>query len=69
MDEETGKSIYVTPLMAHYFTFELEEVIDRMKFREMVEDCKSAADVAVGIEYYRNNTALRPPEEFPPTQY
>lgn len=66
--EEDQRVDFIMPIMSQMFFFKLDEVVRRIKYREMVEETKTAADFVTGIEYFRNELAVKIREELPRTK-
>ncbi|OMJ92769.1 hypothetical protein SteCoe_4401 [Stentor coeruleus] len=66
--EEIQRVDFIMPIMSQMFFFKLDEVIKRIKYREMVEETKTAADFVTGIEYFRNELTVKIREEIPRTK-
>ena len=64
---EKQRAVIVNPIMAQYYFFKLEQVVKRIKYRDLVEEVKKAADLVTGIEYYREGLTERIREEIPLT--
>ena len=64
---EKQRAVFVNPIMAQYYFFKLEQVVKRIKYRDLVEEVKKAADLVNGIEYYREGLTERIREEIPLT--
>ncbi|MEV6276116.1 DUF1152 domain-containing protein [Nocardia sp. NPDC051832] len=58
-------NLFVNPLMAVYFTFDLPGLAARNAYLPTLEDTESMADVRHRIGRYRAETALREPRPFP----
>mmetsp|Transcript_10892 Transcript_10892/g.21288 ORF Transcript_10892/g.21288 Transcript_10892/m.21288 type:complete len:297 (+) Transcript_10892:2158-3048(+) len=61
---QTSK-LFINPLMSQFFTFDLNSVIDRVKYRDLVEDTKTAAEFMEALEYYRSENVHLEVEEWP----
>lgn len=60
-----SSEIFLNPMMSQFFTFDLATVIRRVKYSELVEDTRTAADFIESLEYYRKENERRPVEEWP----
>lgn len=67
LEATSSQNLFVFPLMSILFFFQLDGVIDRMKFTDFVEETKTANDLLIGVEYFRKRNRIRPVEEFPRT--
>lgn len=67
LEETQAQKMFVFPLMSIFFFFDLEGVIDRMKFTDFVEETKTANDLMIGVEHFRKRHRIRATEEFPKT--
>ncbi|OMJ83475.1 hypothetical protein SteCoe_15576 [Stentor coeruleus] len=66
--DEDQRVDFIMPIMSQMFFFKLDEVVKRIKYREMVEETKTAADFVAGIEYFRNELTVKVREEIPRTK-
>jgi hypothetical protein len=55
-----GCTLFINPLMALYWHFELQSVADRSLYLQRLETTQTIFDVARVIEGFRNEVAIRP---------
>jgi hypothetical protein len=60
-----GSELFINPLMSQFFTFDLSTVIERVKYRDLVEDTRTAAEFLEALEYFRRENLPLAPEEWP----
>jgi hypothetical protein len=60
-----GSELFVNPLMAMYFGFDLEGVARRSLYLPLLEDTETAFDVASRIEGFRHSVEARPHRPIP----
>ncbi len=60
-----GSELFINPLMALYFGFDLDSVARRSLYLSLLEDTESAFDVAARIESFRHTVATRAPRVIP----
>jgi hypothetical protein len=60
-----GSELFVNPLMALYFAFDLAAVAERSLYLSLIKDTQTAFDVAARIEAFRHTTQLRPYRSIP----
>jgi hypothetical protein len=61
----SGSTLWINPLMALYWAFELQAVADRVLYRDWIEETETLADLHLRIEAFREQCAARPREEIP----
>ncbi|MGW5572342.1 hypothetical protein ACWEVD_14140 [Nocardia thailandica] len=61
----SATGLFVNPLMALYFTFELDGLARNNRYLPALADTRSIADVARRIGEYRVGVELRAPRPFP----
>jgi hypothetical protein len=49
----SGSELFINPLMALYFAFQLDGVADRLLYREQIENSDTAFQIGLGIETFR----------------
>lgn len=55
-----GSELFINPLMAQYWTFELEAVAARVRYLDALEDTQSIFEVSQRIEAFRHGVQARP---------
>jgi hypothetical protein len=60
-----GSELFVNPLMALYFAFELEAVARRSLYLAELEDTETIFQVSARIEVFRHTVAIRPRRAIP----
>jgi hypothetical protein len=61
----SGSTLFVNPLMAIYFTVDLDKLAARCLYLDRIEDTHGMRQVATRIEAFRNEIATRIPRAFP----
>jgi hypothetical protein len=61
----SGSALFVNPLMAIYFTVDLDKLAARCLYRDRIEQTYGVRQVAGRIEAYRNEITTRVPRAFP----
>ena len=57
--------LFINPLMAIYFTFELAGVGDQVRYLDAITNTRTRSEVALAIEAYRYDIQTRPGRPFP----
>ncbi|MGY0019191.1 DUF1152 domain-containing protein [Streptomyces sp. cg35] len=60
-----GSELFINPLMALYFAFELEGVARHCQYLDRIEDTHLIRQVSSAIESFREETSTRPPRRIP----
>ena len=60
-----GSQLWISPLMAIYWSFQLSAVLDRNLYCEKLEDTESLYDITVAIQEFRNGIHKRQWEVIP----
>lgn len=60
-----GSTLFVNPLMAMYFTFELSGVADQNLYLDRIENTIGMRQVASRIEEFRDKVTTRIPRVYP----
>jgi hypothetical protein len=61
----TGSALFVNPLMAIYFTVDLDGLARRSLYLDRIDNTYGMRQVAGRIEEFRNQTTPRTPQAFP----
>ncbi len=64
-DRTRGSRLFVNPLMAVYFTVDLNALAHRLRYRDWIESTHNRWQVSQAIEEYRQTTELRPHQNLP----
>ena len=60
-----GSELFINPLMAMYFSFDLMGVYRRLLYRDRLEQTETRLQVGLAIEAYRQNVQTRPRQALP----
>jgi hypothetical protein len=60
-----GSELFINPLMALYFGFDLQAVAERSLYLPLLEGTRTIFDVALRIEAFRHTVAVRPRRPIP----
>jgi len=60
-----GSELFVSPLMAIYFGFELDSIVRRSLYLPHLEGTKTIFEVSARIEAFRHSITTRPPRAIP----
>jgi hypothetical protein len=64
-DRTRGSVLWINPLMAQYFCFDLESVAQRMMYLPYITDTQSLHEVVSAIQRFRDQIPLRGWESIP----
>ena len=67
LERTSEQKLFVNPLMAQYYFFDLLIVARRVKYRDFCEETKNATDFMVGLDHYRQSLSHVISEEIPRT--
>jgi hypothetical protein len=60
-----GSELFINPLMAQYFSFDLDAVAERVLYLPMLAHTKTAFEIAAIIEAFHHEQPLRPKKPLP----
>lgn len=64
-DRTSGSELFINPLMALYFAFELEAVVGQSLYLNMLEGSQTIFEVSARIEAFRHGVTPRPRKSIP----
>lgn len=60
-----GTELFINPLMSMLWSFDLDAVADRVRYRDRIEQSATPFEVAAAIEAFRDRNPLRPRRSIP----
>lgn len=60
-----SSELFINPLMAIYFTFDLDGAASQVNYMEALSDTRTRSEVSLAIETYRYDIQTRPGRPFP----
>jgi hypothetical protein len=65
IERTRGSQLWINPLMAQYFNFQLEPVAQRVLYRDAIENTETIFDISAVLERFRHERTAKPRQTIP----